>query len=248
MHRLLFWSVLPFVVPQALWVRKTAPRFADAAGPRIGCAGAPDGAGSERRLIAIGDSIVAGVGAATLDEALVGRLAASLAERLGGEVRWQAFGVTGITSERLLTSLPDELPTGPADFVLLNIGVNDLTRITTTRRFLDNIRRLHGLFRKRYPDALVIINGLPPLGLFPLLPQPLRAVLGLRAKIFNRELAGAVAEMPGAVFVPVEFDARPDSFADDGFHPSPASYAIFGAAIAETVIAADRHGNAGTVC
>ncbi len=240
MHRLLFWSVLPFVVPQALWVRQTAPRFADAGGPRSGSTGPWAGHESERRLIAVGDSIIAGVGAATLDEALVGALARALAERLRVPVSWRAIGRTGTTSERLLSTLPVELPAGSADVALLNVGVNDLTRMTTTRRFVANIRGLYDLLRERYPEALVVINGLPPLGLFPLLPQPLRAVLGLRAKIFNRELANAVAEMPGAVFVPVDFDARPDSFADDGFHPSPASYAIFGTAIAETVIAADR--------
>ena len=80
------------------------------------------------------------------------------------------------------------------------------------------------------------INGLPPLGLFPLLPQPLRAVLGLRAAIFNRELAQAVAGMRGAVFVPVEFDAEPDSFADDGFHPSAVSYGLLAEHVAATIL------------
>ncbi len=239
MDRLLFWSCLPFVVPQALWVRKTAPRFADAAGPRIGCTGASDGAGPERQLVAVGDSIIAGVGAATLDEALVGRLAGALAERLATAIRWEAIGRTGTTSEQLLAKLPMELPDRPADFVLLNVGVNDLTRITTTRRFLANVRRLYDLLRSRYPDALVAINGLPPLGLFPLLPQPLRAVLGLRAAIFNRELSRAVADMPAAVFVPVEFDAEPDSFAEDGFHPSAVSYGVFAEHVAQTILDAD---------
>ena len=255
MYRLLFWSCLPFVVPQALWVRKTAPRFADAAGPATGFVGASDSAESERRLIAVGDSIVAGVGAPTLEEALVGRLASALAGRLASPVGWQAIGRTGTTSERLLALLPGELPSGPADVVLLNVGVNDLTRITTTRRFLANIHALYDLLRQRYPGALVAINGLPPLGLFPLLPQPLRAVLGLRAAIFNRELARAVAGMPGAVFVPVEFDAEPDSFADDGFHPSAVSYGLFAEHVMETILeagvpplrpAAERRGDART--
>lgn len=198
----------------------------------------PGDAGTERRLLAVGDSIIAGVGAPTLDEALVGRLAGTLADRLETALRWQAIGLTGTTSERLLAILPAELPSAPADVVLLNVGVNDLTRITTTRRFVANVRKLYDLLRSRYPDALVAVNGLPPLGLFPLLPQPLRAVLGLRAAIFNRELARAVAGMPGAVFVPVEFDAEPDSFAADGFHPSAASYGLFAEHVAETILAA----------
>ena len=74
MRSIIFWGLLPFILPQAIYVRKTAPRFAGAAGPRRGAAGT----GKNYDLIAIGDSIIAGVGAKTLAKALVGQTAEKL--------------------------------------------------------------------------------------------------------------------------------------------------------------------------
>ena len=56
MRNVVFWGSLPFLAPQALYVRRTAPRFAEASGPSKGAIGAGPG----KRLVAIGDSIVAG--------------------------------------------------------------------------------------------------------------------------------------------------------------------------------------------
>ncbi|MEE4163983.1 MAG: SGNH/GDSL hydrolase family protein [Woeseiaceae bacterium] len=228
MQRALFWTLLPFVMPQALRVRKTATRFADAAGPSVGSAGR----GPARRLIAVGDSIIAGVGAPTLDQALVGQTAAALAQRLEVRVDWWAFGTTGERSGGLLERLVPALPDLDADFVIVSMGVNDVTGLSTTRRFGDNMRGALDGLRRRYPRAAIAVAGLPPLGVFPLLPQPLRACLGLRASILDGVLGKIVADVAGAVFVAVDVDVSPERFSADGFHPSPAGYREFGDSMA----------------
>ncbi len=232
MRRIAFWTLLPFVVPQALWVRRTAPRFADAAGPASGAYGS----GEERRLLAVGDSIIAGVGAATLANALVGRTAATLAERTACRVGWEALGRTGATSASLLRSLPEQLPEGPFDYLIVSVGVNDLTRIETRRVFRRQLEQLLALLRGRYPDARIAFAGVPPLGLFPLLPQPLRAVFGLRARSFDQVMRDVLQSAPAAVHVPVDFEFRPGAFSEDGFHPSEESYVEFGESMAEGLL------------
>jgi len=232
MRRIAFWTLLPFVVPQALWVRRTAPRFADAAGPANGAFGS----GEERRLLAVGDSIIAGVGAATLANALVGRTAAHLAERMGCRVSWEALGRTGATSASLLRSLPEQLPNRRFDYLIVSVGVNDLTRIETRRAFRHQLEQLLALLRGRYPDTWIAFAGVPPLGLFPLLPQPLRSVLGLRARSFDLVMQEALRTEPGTVHVPVDFEFRPGAFSEDGFHPSEESYVEFGASMAEGLL------------
>ena len=236
MRRIAFWTLLPFVVPQALWVRKTAPRFADAAGPANGAFGS----GDARRLLAVGDSIIAGVGASTLANALVGRTARSLAVQTGCRVSWQALGRTGATSSSLLNALPKRLPEGPFDYLIVSVGVNDLTRIETRQRFRRQLEQLLALLRKRYPDAKIAFAGLPPLGLFPLLPQPLRAVFGLRARSFDLVMQDVLQAAPAAVHVPIDFEFRPGAFSEDGFHPSEESYVEFGASMAEGLMSMDK--------
>lgn len=228
MQRVLFWTLLPFMTPQAFWVRKTATRFADAAGPTVGSAGS----GPARRLVAVGDSIIAGVGAPTLDQALVGRTAAALAQRFEVRVDWWAFGTTGERSGGLLERQVPALPDLDADFVIVSMGVNDVTGLSSTRRFAENMRAALDGLRRRYPRARIAVAGLPPLGVFPLLPQPLRACLGLRASILDGVLAKIVADVPGAAFVAVDVDVSPERFSADGFHPSPAGYREFGESMA----------------
>ena len=231
MRRALFWTMLPLMTPQALWVRKTAPRFSDAAGPAFGCTGE----GKERLLLAVGDSIIAGVGAPTLDDALVGQTARALADGLSAECHWQAFGWTGERSAGLVANRLATLPEVDVDYVIVSMGVNDVTGLSTRSHFAQNMRRtLRGL-RLRYPRARIAVAGLPPLELFPALPQPLRAFLGMRARMLSKTLRNVVAGQPGAVFVPIALDFSPDRFSGDGFHPSPLGYREFGEAMAEAL-------------
>ena len=123
MRNLLFWGLFPLVLPQALWVRKTAPRFAPAAGPESGAVGE----GRPIRLIGIGDSIIAGVGASTLSRALIGETASSLAGSLDAEVRWHAVGKSGARSLDVLETFVQRLPEEPADVFIVSVGVNDVT-------------------------------------------------------------------------------------------------------------------------
>ena len=64
----------PLLLAQAVRVRKIALQLPEAAGPRTGITGS----GPALRVLIIGDSSAAGVGAPTQEVALAGRLANSL--------------------------------------------------------------------------------------------------------------------------------------------------------------------------
>lgn len=237
MRRVLFWTMLPFMAPQAMWVRKNAPRFSDAAGPSSGCIGQ----GPDRQLVAVGDSIIAGVGAPSLEEALVGQTARALATELDAQLLWQAYGRTGERSAGLVARRLSTLPDVDADFVIVSMGVNDVTGLTTTTEFSENMHAVLRGIRLRYPRAGIAVAGLPPLGVFPLLPQPLRAFLGMRARTLSSVLHAVVELHAGVTFVPITIELSPDRFSEDGFHPSPAGYREFGAAMASALIASSRN-------
>ncbi len=239
MRRALFWTMLPLMTPQALWVRRTAPRFADAAGPASGSVGA----GTRRHLVAVGDSIIAGVGAPTLEDALVGQTARALADKFSAEFHWQAFGRTGERSSGLVSERLATLPDVDADYVIVSMGVNDVTGLSTRSHFAKNMRRsLRGL-RLKYPRARIGVAGLPPMDVFPLLPQPLRAFLGMRARMLSNTLQDVVAGQAGTVFVPIAIEFSPERFSEDGFHPSPLGYREYGEAMARALAATPAPAN-----
>ena len=235
-RRVAFWALLPLVAPQGLWVRRRAPRFADAAGPRSGSVGT----GEPLRLLAFGDSIVAGVGAPTLDDALVGQFAAALATRVARRVEWVAVGKTGARSADLHASLLPRLPPEPFDVIAVSVGVNDVTGLVRSRDWMHRVGAVIDGLCAHSPGAVVLMAGLPPLWGFPLLPQPLRYAFGLRARTFDRQLEQVVADRRGCVYVPTLFEPDPEKFSADGYHPSPASYRVWGVQLAD-LAARERH-------
>jgi lysophospholipase L1-like esterase len=234
MSDILFWGSLLFLLPQAIYVRKTAPRFSPADGPTSGSAGT----GKPLNLIAIGDSIVAGVGASRLTKALVGQTAEKLAKLLACQVNWQALGVNGIDSSGVIEQLIPRLPDKKANVYLVSVGVNDITGLSTLSRWERNLAEILKSLTRHSPDALIAVAGIPPLRGFPVLPQPLRALIGFRGEVFDRSARKLSSHHSNALHIPLDFEPTPDQFSADGFHPSEASYSEFGEMMASRI--ADR--------
>src|SRR5829696_9767961 len=85
-------SLAPVFALQGRHVQRVTPRLPEPPGPRTGC----EGAGPELRLLLLGDSAAAGVGAASQDEALSGRLVGALAATF--RVSWTLVARTGATT------------------------------------------------------------------------------------------------------------------------------------------------------
>lgn len=222
-HRPLFWALLPFTAAQGLWLRRKALRLPGASGDRVGVAGD----GPDYHLLAIGDSIIDGVGVDTTVDSLPVQFALALAKQRGLRVHWRIEGTTGHAVSDILArlrSLPDSVA---ADLVLISVGVNDVTGLSTTRHWRRSLEQLLGVIGQRWPGARLVLAGLPPMGLFPLPPQPLRFSLGLRAATLDR-MAAEVARQHGHVrHVPTRIDPQRHDFAPDGFHPSPESCTLW---------------------
>lgn len=165
----------PVLFAQALHVRRVTPRLPGASGPVTGFVPG----GDPLRLLVLGESTVDGVGAASHEEALTGQLALALAERTGRGVRWQAVGCTGANARVVLEEL---LPAAePADLVVIALGVNDTIELHSAGRYRRDLLRLVVAVRRELGPVPVLLVGVPPMGRFPVLPQPLRAVLGARS-------------------------------------------------------------------
>lgn len=229
--RLAFWTMFPLVLPQALLVKKSAPRFAGASGNNHGVTGS----GDRCRLLAIGDSVVAGVGTGALVNALVGKTANAISSRFHVCVEWTALGKIGATSGDVSDKLLPRIPAEKFDVIVVSVGVNDVTGLKRSATFRKHLRELLTGLHEHSPNAQIAVLGVPPMGGFPLLPRPLRWILGLRAKTFDHIINQVASELPGAYYVPLEFEPDPSKFAPDGYHPSESSCADLGELLAESL-------------
>jgi lysophospholipase L1-like esterase len=228
MKNILFWGLFPFVLPQALHVRNNAPRFAAASGPKEGTVGN----GQPLTLYAVGDSLISGVGAAKLTNALVGQTALALANELNGQINWVARGSIGAACDKVLHRLVPQLPPAPADFIIISCGVNDITSLTRLRAWLQTLDVLVAALQAHSPGAVIAMVGIPPLRGFPLLPQPLRSLFGLRAETFDQAARRQFVRYNRVIYVPLEFEPQPERFSADGYHPNEESYQEIGQAVA----------------
>ncbi|WP_344869079.1 SGNH/GDSL hydrolase family protein [Amycolatopsis ultiminotia] len=233
-----FLLLAPVLAVQAVRVRRATPRLPGAAGPTEGTIGA----GVPMRVAVLGESTVDGVGAPTHTEALTGRLAAALAKAVPGrEVRWQAVGRTGASAQDVLRELVPRLQA--ADVLVVALGVNDAMELHSAARFRRDLLAIVVGVRRRLGDVPVVLAGVPPLGSFPALPRPLRDVLGARAAALD-QAARELTWLSGVSYVPFAPGLLHDGlFAEDRFHPGPAGYRTWAAALAEGLpaVTVSRH-------
>ncbi|HMY01436.1 MAG TPA: SGNH/GDSL hydrolase family protein, partial [Agitococcus sp.] len=95
-------ALAPLLVVQGWYVKRITPRLPEAEGARQGITGQ----GQRLRLLVVGDSAAAGVGAVHQREALVGQLTAELAAQF--EVSWLLIAKTGFTTADLLAHLAQQ--------------------------------------------------------------------------------------------------------------------------------------------
>ena len=224
-------SLLPILAVQGKQVKKRTLRLNEPLGERQGILGQ----GQALSLLIIGDSAAAGVGVEQQQQALLGQLLSCLQNRY--QVSYQLEAKTGRTTAQLIKAIK-KLPIADFDVVLSSIGVNDVTRLTSPQLWLEQQKSLYGIIQNKFNPKLILAASVPPMHLFPALPQPMAWLLGQYAKQMN-QLLHAYATTQQHIYC-LEYDlekyqAMNLSMAKDGFHPSAEIYHFWAENIAKMI-------------
>jgi lysophospholipase L1-like esterase len=223
------YLLAPVLIYQGMKLRRAIPRLPEAADPE----GVAAGRAPAIRLAIFGDSTAAGVGTTHHQDALAGVLAVAVAGETGRQVSWRAVARSGVTS-RTARDLVPGLVTDDwrPDVVVVLIGVNDLKNLRRLRDWDRDVPALLAAIDGMTGGCPVIVSGMAPVSRFPALPQPMRAVMALRARAMDHVLR----RVAGDRHVPVDPQAILNGFfAADGFHPSSAGYRAWAAGLAGPV-------------
>lgn len=222
------YALLPYYLIQARRVHKHTLRLADPVGERRGMHDIDNAQDKCFRLIIAGDSSAVGVGVASQDDAVSGKLLAKLthARPALNRIDWQLIAKTGSTSFGVLKQLY-ALPQTPLDLIIISVGVNDVVQRTPLIHWLENIEHIIALCTRKF-HAPILFASIPPMQLMPALPYPLNQFIGRQAGQLDSQLQRICQAHPQANYLRADFQAAglsPDSlFAKDGFHPSAATY------------------------
>jgi lysophospholipase L1-like esterase len=210
----------PVVLPQGRRLRAATPHLPDAELPWTGELPGPDPV----RLLVLGDSTAAGVGAPTQRDALPGRLADALQERTGRGIRWRAVGENGATARDLVERFLGEALAEPADLLFLTVGANDAMQMRGAPAYVRDVRRIVDAFGERNPGAFVLMSSLPVFGRFTLLPEPLRTALYRHGLALEGAARRVLEAREGTHMSDDPPPYAEDFWADDLFHPGPSGY------------------------
>lgn len=224
----------PVLIAQGRRLRRDTPRLPDAALPWIGALDGPD----PLRLLVIGDSTAAGVGADTQDDALPGNLAREIQSLHGRGVAWRAIGENGATSRDLIERYLDEATASSYDVVFLSIGANDALGLRARRNFRRDIQTLLERLRLASPEAQILVSSLPAFFRFELLPNPLRFNLYLHSRSLEDAAREVVTSLDRVHMSPPPPPYTEGFFASDLFHPSALGYRDWARFAIEDAVAA----------
>lgn len=187
---------------------------------------------TERLVLGLGDSLTAGAGLSSQSDTVTARLADLVA------ATWVVRARAGLTARGVAALLDREVVVrdlAAADVVVVSVGVNDLLRLRTLRRWRRDLDELLARVVETTPGRVVLL-GMPPVGSFPRLPRPLAVVLGRLAARMDR-VGIDVAAHRGALHVPLPAGLvdRREAFGDDGFHPSALAHDHLARLVAATL-------------
>jgi lysophospholipase L1-like esterase len=121
------------------------------------------------------------------------------------------------------------------DVVVVLVGVNDLKNLRSLRAWDQDVLALLAAISETTGGVPLIVSGMAPVSRFPALPQPMRAVLALRARAMDHTLRRAADDR----HVPVSLRMIGSGFfAEDGFHPSSRGYRAWADELAGPVVRA----------
>ena len=188
-----------------------------------------DRSGTGRRVVWLGDSTAAGVGASSA----AGALPSQVADGLGGV----SVSVLAVSGARVADVLADQVPKVAGlhpDLILISVGANDTIHLTGRGTFHQTYEQLVRALPAGVP---VVVLGVPDMGAIPRFAQPLRAVSGWRGRHIDAEVR-QVAASTGAVYADIAGPTGPPFrhdpgryFAADHFHPSDAGYGLWAQAV-----------------
>lgn len=195
------------------------------------------------RLVALGDSSVAGVGATRLSTCLAVQIAERVALATGCSVHVRGYGVSGARTVDVALQV-QELGTWPRpDAIVVVVGANDVAHATPPWRYVRALHTVYGALRERL-DSPVIACSLPEFRVMTVVGAPLRVVAvgyGLllgRLQRLTLERRAGVRWVDGRRLAGPAFRLRHEAMAADGYHPSDLGYTLLADALAPAVVTA----------
>ena len=213
----------PFLYLQGKYVRRKIGRLPDASGETKGKVGTEK---PFAKLLIIGESTAAGVGARTHETGLAGNFSKFLSAKVSKSIEWQVIGKSGITVKETIHELVPKIPNEKFEYILVALCGNEVLKLRSPHTFRRDMKKLLGILKEKHEGATFFITNAPAVRLSPILPFPIKQILGHLSALHDRNAQEFTAEMQNVFYFNQPTYVPADFFAD-GIHPSEKGYEVW---------------------
>jgi lysophospholipase L1-like esterase len=206
----------------------------------------------EITYLILGDSTSAGQGG-DYERGIAVSTAKHISQLQNKKVKLINFSISGATSEDVKNEQLPKALEYQADIVLISIGGNDVTHLSSINSIKKNISEVTDKLVQKNCEVKIIFTATPDMGSVPRLAQPLRSIVGYRAAQQNKKAFYPFIEENKFTLAPIAKETGPifrkdhSLFADDKYHPNDNGYKIWikviNSAIDDAITAQSSHCN-----
>ncbi len=235
-YLLLLFPLLPIVLYQAIRVKKTVPKIAEA--EKLDSITK----NSKHNILLLGESAFAGVGVKSNLQGISGKFAKYLKSYSKKKVSWQLFAKNGYTvndiNDKILTRLEAGIKLKKVSLIVIGIGGNDAFQMNAPLVFTKNIKAMITILQNEFSGIPIVFANMPPVYEFPAFTRLMQFFLGGMVKLYRKELIKISNKFEGVYFYAdrIHFatwqakapeGTKIEELFSDGVHPSALAYQIW---------------------
>ena len=190
---------------------------------------------SPLKILAIGESTIAGVGVKTHKEGFTGTFANEIAKLFNRNVEWKVYARNGYTARLVEKKIIPKITETQADLIVIGLGANDAFTLNRPSKWKTEIRLLIESIKAKFPDAVLVFCNMPPIKEFPAFPPLIKFTVGNLVEILGTELQKTVDDYENVFYFDekitlsgwiekFDLNTKKEDFFSDGIHPSKLTY------------------------
>ena len=236
--------LLPILYFQGKRIIRETPKLPEAIGPEGYLKKESE---KTLKIIALGESTIAGVGVDFHRNGFIGSLAQEISKSKNISVLWKVYAKSGYTAKFVRLRLVPKIQETNADAIVIGLGGNDAFKLNSPGLWMLQINLLIKNLKRKFPKTPIYFTNMPPIKEFPAFTKTIKFVIGNLVEILGKRLNRRVRKKSNVYYNEEiitlktwkekhHIDGDVSTFFSDGVHPSKLSYQIWGKDMANFIM------------